>query len=65
YLLKPDFMRRPDRTFDPYAESPVVGVIVFVVVAVVDIFVSNEGLGADTVSVSIRFRRKDEVLDVR
>ncbi|UJR33563.1 hypothetical protein I4U23_021002 [Adineta vaga] len=27
YLLKPDFMRRPDRTFDPYAESPVDGVI--------------------------------------
>jgi len=27
YLLKPDFMRRPDRTFDPSAESPVDGVI--------------------------------------
>ncbi|PRD34580.1 UNVERIFIED_CONTAM: 1-phosphatidylinositol 4,5-bisphosphate phosphodiesterase beta-4 [Trichonephila clavipes] len=27
YLLKPDFMRRPDRTFDPFAESPVDGVI--------------------------------------
>ena len=27
YLLKPDFMRRPDRTFDPYSESPVDGVI--------------------------------------
>ncbi|KAL3079489.1 hypothetical protein niasHT_031818 [Heterodera trifolii] len=23
YLLKPDFMRRPDRTFDPFSESPV------------------------------------------
>lgn len=27
YLLKPDFMRRPDRIFDPFAESPVDGVI--------------------------------------
>lgn len=27
YLLKPDFMRRQDRTFDPFAESPVDGVI--------------------------------------
>ncbi|GIZ01630.1 1-phosphatidylinositol 4,5-bisphosphate phosphodiesterase [Caerostris extrusa] len=27
YLLKPDFMRRPDKTFDPFAESPVDGVI--------------------------------------
>ncbi|XP_060531222.1 1-phosphatidylinositol 4,5-bisphosphate phosphodiesterase isoform X1 [Cylas formicarius] len=27
YLLKPDFMRRPDRTFDPFAEIPVDGVI--------------------------------------
>ncbi|KAK3893424.1 hypothetical protein Pcinc_002748 [Petrolisthes cinctipes] len=27
YLLKPDFMRRVDRTFDPFAESPVDGVI--------------------------------------
>lgn len=27
YLLKPDFMRRPDRTFDPFAECPVDGVI--------------------------------------
>ncbi|KAF2902540.1 hypothetical protein ILUMI_03640 [Ignelater luminosus] len=27
YLLKPDFMRRSDRTFDPFSESPVDGVI--------------------------------------
>ncbi|GAV02127.1 hypothetical protein RvY_12729 [Ramazzottius varieornatus] len=27
YLLKPDFMRRPDRTFDPSSESSVDGVI--------------------------------------
>lgn len=27
YLLKPDFMRRHDRTFDPFAECPVDGVI--------------------------------------
>ncbi|KAL3985634.1 Phosphatidylinositol-specific phospholipase C X domain family protein [Acanthocheilonema viteae] len=27
YLLKPDFMRRPDRSFDPFSESPVDGVI--------------------------------------
>ncbi|KAF6211563.1 hypothetical protein GE061_012076 [Apolygus lucorum] len=27
YLLKPDFMRRSDRNFDPFAESPVDGVI--------------------------------------
>ncbi|XP_069116571.1 1-phosphatidylinositol 4,5-bisphosphate phosphodiesterase beta-4-like isoform X2 [Argopecten irradians] len=27
YLLKPDFMRRPDRTFEPFSESPVDGVI--------------------------------------
>ncbi|KAG8189299.1 hypothetical protein JTE90_019059 [Oedothorax gibbosus] len=27
YLLKPDFMRRRDKTFDPFAESPVDGVI--------------------------------------
>ncbi|XP_076353966.1 1-phosphatidylinositol 4,5-bisphosphate phosphodiesterase-like [Tachypleus tridentatus] len=27
YLLKPDFMRRQDKTFDPFAESPVDGVI--------------------------------------
>lgn len=27
YLLKPDFMRRSDKTFDPFAESPVDGVI--------------------------------------
>ncbi|KAK2707657.1 hypothetical protein QYM36_015373, partial [Artemia franciscana] len=27
YLLKPDFMRRPDKAFDPFAESPVDGVI--------------------------------------
>ena len=27
YLLKPDFMRRNDRTFDPFAETPVDGLI--------------------------------------
>ncbi|XP_028857675.1 1-phosphatidylinositol 4,5-bisphosphate phosphodiesterase beta-4 isoform X2 [Denticeps clupeoides] len=27
YLLKPDFMCRPDRTFDPFSETPVDGVI--------------------------------------
>lgn len=27
FLLKPDFMRRADRTFDPFAETPVDGVI--------------------------------------
>lgn len=27
YLLKPDFMRRSDRIFDPFSESPVDGVI--------------------------------------
>nr|XP_054929159.1 1-phosphatidylinositol 4,5-bisphosphate phosphodiesterase-like [Dermacentor andersoni] len=27
YLLKPDFMRRADKSFDPFAESPVDGVI--------------------------------------
>ncbi|CAD6193233.1 unnamed protein product [Caenorhabditis auriculariae] len=27
FLLKPDFLRRPDRTFDPFSESPVDGVI--------------------------------------
>lgn len=27
YLLKPDFMRRPDRNFDPFSESPVDGII--------------------------------------
>lgn len=27
YLLKPDFMRRPDRSFDPFSESPVDGVV--------------------------------------
>ncbi|XP_022090519.1 1-phosphatidylinositol 4,5-bisphosphate phosphodiesterase beta-4-like isoform X7 [Acanthaster planci] len=27
YLLKPDFMRRPDKSFDPFSESPVDGVI--------------------------------------
>ncbi|XP_047740285.1 1-phosphatidylinositol 4,5-bisphosphate phosphodiesterase [Hyalella azteca] len=27
YLLKPDFMRRMDKSFDPFAESPVDGVI--------------------------------------
>lgn len=27
YLLKPEFMRRVDRSFDPFAESPVDGVI--------------------------------------
>lgn len=27
YLLKPDFMRRGDRNFDPFADAPVDGVI--------------------------------------
>ena len=27
YLLKPDFMIRPDRRFDPFAESTVDGII--------------------------------------
>lgn len=27
YLLKPDFMRRADRNFDPFADAPVDGVI--------------------------------------
>lgn len=27
YILKPDFMRRPDRHFDPFAESTVDGII--------------------------------------
>ena len=27
YQLKPDFMRRPDKDFDPFAETPVDGVI--------------------------------------
>lgn len=27
YLLKPDFMRRFDKQFDPFAETPVDGVI--------------------------------------
>ena len=27
YLLKPDFLRRADKYFDPFSESPVDGVI--------------------------------------
>jgi hypothetical protein len=27
YLLKPDFLRRSDKYFDPFSESPVDGVI--------------------------------------
>jgi len=27
YLLKPDFMRRPDRSFDPFTDSTVDGII--------------------------------------
>ena len=27
YLLKPEFMRMADKTFDPFAETPVDGVI--------------------------------------
>jgi len=27
YLLKPDFMRRADKDFDPFADAPVDGVI--------------------------------------
>ena len=27
YLLKPEFMRRDDKIFDPFAETPVDGVI--------------------------------------
>ena len=27
YLLKPEFMRRPERQFDPFSESPMDGVI--------------------------------------
>ena len=27
YILKPDFMRRPDRRFDPFAESTVDGIV--------------------------------------
>lgn len=27
YLLKPEFMRRADKSFDPFSESPVDGVI--------------------------------------
>ena len=27
YILKPDFMRRKDRHFDPFAESTVDGII--------------------------------------
>ena len=27
YILKPDFMRRSDKTFDPFAESTVDGII--------------------------------------
>ena len=27
YLLKPDFMRRPERAFDPFAESAIDGIL--------------------------------------
>jgi len=27
FLLKPEFMRRNDKSFDPFAESPVDGII--------------------------------------
>jgi len=56
YLLKPDFMRRPHRTFDPFSESPVDGVIAAhcsVQVENVDVFcsvVSYGWLGSRVVS---------------
>lgn len=40
YLLKPDFMRRPDRSFDPFSESPVDGVIAAHCTVKVNIFFS-------------------------
>ena len=27
YILKPDFMRRPDRQFDPFTDSTVDGIV--------------------------------------
>ena len=42
YILKPDFMRRKDRHFDPFAESTVDGIIA----------------GTVTIKVSLVFRLK-------
>lgn len=41
YLLKPDFMRRPDRTFDPFSETPVDGVIAATCSVQVQLFFKN------------------------
>lgn len=45
YLLKPDFMRRADRSFDPFAESPVDGVIATQCSVQVRFFLLNDNLG--------------------
>ena len=35
WLIKPEFMRRTDKTFDPFAETPVDGVIAAVMMLMV------------------------------
>lgn len=50
YLLKPDFMRRTDKTFDPFAESPVDGVIAAQVAVSVSLFLGRFISGTERMS---------------
>ncbi|WAR19423.1 PLCB4-like protein, partial [Mya arenaria] len=52
YLLKPDFMRRPDREFDPFSESPISGVIAACCTVQVDMY----GLPTDTIRKEFKTR---------
>lgn len=69
YLLKPDFMRRNDRPFDPFAESPVDGVVAatcsiqilsgyFLTDKKVGVFVEVEMYGLPTDTIRKEFRTK-------
>lgn len=58
YLLKPDFMRRADRSFDPGSESPVDGVIATQCSVQVRFDFSNDTLKCNSIISRIYLFRK-------
>ena len=56
YLLKPEFMRKADKTFDPFAETPVDGVIAAQCTVQVRLFLFfNKNKRETTIQMLLRF----------
>jgi len=53
YIIKPDFMRRKDRQFDPFAESTVDGIVAGTVHVKVETLTDNLNGKVETTSIII------------